>query len=164
LIVCEEFHFHLLVPEVQGTIEEVARWKCREAADIVKGPVITEDTALCFDALGNLPGPYIKWFLEGIGLDGLNTMLVGFKTKTAKAICTMAYSAGPNTEPILFQGITTGRIVEARGPKNFGWDPIFQPDHPSEMTFAEMSAEVKNSISHRYKALNKLRQHFQQNL
>jgi inosine triphosphate pyrophosphatase len=95
------------VPEVQGSIEEVAKWKCREAARLSNGPVITEDTALCFDALNSLPGPYIKWFLESVGLEGLNDMLVGFESKTAKAVCTMAYCAGPDTEPILFQGITT---------------------------------------------------------
>lgn len=86
--------------------------------------------------MNGLPGPYIKWFLEGLGLTGLYNMLKGFPTKTAKAICTMAYCAGPNCEPILFQGITTGSIVEPRGAsENFGWDPIFQPDnHPSSFT------------------------------
>jgi len=70
------------------------------------GPAITEDTALCFDALGGLPGPYIKWFLQGVGLEGLNRMLEGFPEKSAKAICTFAYCEGPDSEPILFQGIT----------------------------------------------------------
>lgn len=97
----------LVVPEVQGRVEDVAKWKCREAARLVGGPVITEDTALCFDALNGLPGPYIKWFMEDVGLDGLNDMLEGFPVKTAKAICTMAYCDGPEGEPILFQGITT---------------------------------------------------------
>ena len=46
----------------------------------------------------------------------------------------------------------------ARGPTNFGWDPIFQPDGFKE-TYAEMDKDVKNSISHRYKALEKLKAH-----
>jgi inosine triphosphate pyrophosphatase len=54
-------------------------------------------------------------------------MLVGFPTKDAYALCTFAYSAGPGTEPILFEGRTEGTIVPARGPGNFGWDPVFQP-------------------------------------
>lgn len=97
----------MLVPELQGTIEEIAKSKAREAARQVSGPVITEDTALAFDALNGLPGVYIKWFLDALGLDGLNDLLVGFPGRTgAKAICTFAYCAGPEAEPLLFQGAT----------------------------------------------------------
>lgn len=55
-------------------------------------------------------------------------MLVGFPSKKATAICTFAYSAGPGSEPILFEGKTEGVIVPARGPTNFGWDPVFEPE------------------------------------
>lgn len=55
-------------------------------------------------------------------------MLVGFEDKAATAICTFAYSAGPGSEPLIFEGRTEGKIVPARGDKVFGWDPIFQPD------------------------------------
>lgn len=48
------------LPEYQGTPEEVVREKCAEAARRIQGPVIVEDTCLCFNALGGLPGPYIK--------------------------------------------------------------------------------------------------------
>ena len=58
------------VPEIQGTTEEVAIEKCRRAAEILQGPCITEDTALCFEALNGLPGPYIKHFMKKLGLDG----------------------------------------------------------------------------------------------
>lgn len=61
----------LLVPELQGTTQEIARDKCRRAADIIQGPCITEDTALCFDALDGLPGPYIKDFHTRLGLEGM---------------------------------------------------------------------------------------------
>lgn len=54
-------------------------------------------------------------------------MLAGFPSKNATAICTFAYSEGPGTEPILFEGTTDGRIVPARGPTKFGWDPVFEP-------------------------------------
>lgn len=47
------------LPELQGTVEDVTREKCREAARRVGGPVIVEDTCLCFDSLGGLPGPYM---------------------------------------------------------------------------------------------------------
>lgn len=63
-----------------------------------------------------------------LGLLGLNTLLVGFSTTAAYALCTFAYSAGPGTEPILFEGRTDGHIVPARGPAVFGWDPVFEPE------------------------------------
>lgn len=47
------------IDEIQGTIEEIARDKCRRGAEIVGGPVLTEDTALEFRSLGGLPGPYM---------------------------------------------------------------------------------------------------------
>jgi inosine triphosphate pyrophosphatase len=91
------------------------------------GPCITEDTALCFKALNGLPGPYIKYFMKELGHNGLNNLLVGFPTKEAWALCTFAYSAGPGTEPILFEGRTDGNIVPARGSSQFGWDAAFEP-------------------------------------
>lgn len=50
------------LPEIQGTLEAVTREKCRVAADLVGGPVLVEDTCLCFDALNGLPGPYMYVF------------------------------------------------------------------------------------------------------
>lgn len=91
------------------------------------GPCITEDTALCFKALNGLPGPYIKYFMKELGHEGLNNLLVGFPTKEAWALCTFAYSAGPGTEPLLFEGKTDGKIVPARGSAEFGWDAVFEP-------------------------------------
>lgn len=55
-------------------------------------------------------------------------MLQGFDDKSAEAICTFAYCAGPGQEALLFEGKTQGRIVPARGPSNFGWDPIFEAE------------------------------------
>ena len=88
---------------------------------------------------------------------GLNTLLVGFPSTKATALCTFAYSAGPSSEPILFEGRTEGRIVPARGPTHFGWDPVFQPDEGGGLTYAEMDGTEKNKISHRYRALERLR-------
>lgn len=50
------------LPEIQGSLEDVTREKCRVAADLVGGPVLVEDTCLCFDALNGLPGPYMYVF------------------------------------------------------------------------------------------------------
>ncbi|CAG8042951.1 unnamed protein product [Penicillium salamii] len=161
------------VPEIQGTIEEIAKEKARRAAEAINGPALTEDTALEFHALKGLPGPYIKSFMEALGHEGLNKMLDGFEDRTAEAVCTFAFCRGPGEEPIIFQGRTEGSIVRPRGPTNFGWDPIFEYD--GKQTYAEMDKEAKvrgnpfvrnkpytkdaqNKISHRYKALVKLQQ------
>ncbi|KAI8989880.1 Maf/Ham1 [Trametes punicea] len=143
------------IPEVQGTTREVAIAKCRRAAELLGRPCITEDTALCFEAFNGLPGPYIKYFLKELGHDGLNKLLVGFHTNAAWALCTFAYSAGPGSEPILFDGRTNGRIVPARGDGNFGWDPVFEAEETGK-TYAEMTSDEKNKISHRGRALEKL--------
>ncbi|KAK1924268.1 inosine triphosphate pyrophosphatase-like protein [Papiliotrema laurentii] len=145
------------VPEVQGTTQEVAIAKCKAAAEKLGAACVTEDTALCFEALGGLPGPYIKDFLGKLGHEGLNTLLSGFPTTKATALCTFAYSPGPGQQPILFEGRTEGHIVPARGPTHFGWDPVFEPVEGEGKTYAEMDGEAKNKISHRYRALEKLR-------
>merc|ERR1712100_500370 len=71
------------LPELQGEPDDISREKCKLAAEAIQGPVCVEDTSLCFNALNGLPGPYIKWFLDGIGHEGLNKMLAGFEDKSA---------------------------------------------------------------------------------
>jgi inosine triphosphate pyrophosphatase len=119
---------------------------------------MVEDTSLCFNALGGLPGVYIKWFLEKLGHEGLNKMLVGFDDKSAYAQCIFSFTPSPSVEPICFVGRTHGKIVAARGPLDFGWDPIFEPDG-FEGTYAELDKSVKNTISHRYRSLEKVREY-----
>ncbi|XP_029178481.1 inosine triphosphate pyrophosphatase isoform X2 [Nylanderia fulva] len=151
------------LPEYQGEIDDICRDKCRAAVNLINGPVIIEDTCLCFNALKGLPGPYIKWFLEKLGPEGLHKMLDGWEDKSAEAVCTFAYCSGEaGAEVFLFQGRTQGSIVSPRGPRDFGWDPCFQPqDH--HMTYAELPKEIKNKISHRRKALEALRDYFMSN-
>ncbi|XP_052774410.1 inosine triphosphate pyrophosphatase-like isoform X2 [Mya arenaria] len=148
------------LPEYQGEPEDVARSKCELAAEHIKGPCLTEDTSLCFNALHGLPGPYIKWFLKKLGPSGLYKMLAGFEDKSAEALCIFAYSTGePGSDIQLFIGKTPGKIVDPRGPTDFGWDPCFQPSG-FEQTYAEMSKEQKNLISHRGKAVQALKDFF----
>lgn len=148
------------LPELQGEIDEICIKKCKEAARIVNGPVIVEDTCLCFNALKGLPGPYIKWFLDKIGPEGLHNLLAGYEDKTAEAVCTMAYHPGTEGGEVrLFQGKTKGEIVSPRGSRDFGWDPCFQP-LGYDKTYGEMSKEEKNTISHRYKAVALLKDYF----
>ncbi|OCK98161.1 inosine triphosphate pyrophosphatase [Cenococcum geophilum 1.58] len=141
--------------EMQGTVEEVSIDKCRRAAEAVGGPVLVEDTCLCFKAMNDLPGPYIKWFLQALGPQNMHKMLDGFEDKSTQAVCTFAYSEGPGHQPIVFQGRTDGRLVPSRGPTVFGWDSCFEYEGK---TYAEMDKAEKNKISHRGKALDKLKE------
>lgn len=148
------------LPEYQGSPEEVVREKCREAARRISGPVIVEDTSLGFTALGGLPGVYIKWFLKSLGPDGLPRLIKDWDDKSAEARCMFGYSEGADQEVTVFEGVTPGTIVNPpRGKRDFGWDPVFQPNG-FEVTYAEMESDTKNSISHRGKALEKLKAFF----
>ncbi|KAJ6705039.1 INOSINE TRIPHOSPHATE PYROPHOSPHATASE/HAM1 PROTEIN [Salix purpurea] len=168
------------LPELQGEPEEISKEKARLAAVEVKGPVLVEDTCLCFNALKGLPGPYMKisevyhfcmyfcvmilavfckWFLQKIGHEGLNNLLMAYEDKSAYALCAFSFALGPDAEPITFLGKTLGKIVAARGPNDFGWDPIFQPEG-YEQTYAEMPKDEKNKISHRSRALDLVKSHF----
>jgi len=144
------------LPELQGDPSDIAVEKCKLAVAEVNGPVMTEDTSLCFNALNGLPGPYIKWFLEKTGHSGLNSMLSGTDDKTAYAQTIVAFSAGPGCEVHLFDGRTNGNIVPARGPLDFGWDPVFEPHESNGLTYAEMTKDAKNLISHRGRSFAKL--------
>eukprot|EP00984_Skeletonema_dohrnii_P013503 scaffold5591_cov70-Skeletonema_dohrnii-CCMP3373.AAC.15 len=155
------------LPELQGSPEEIAREKCKTAANLLQSAVMTEDTSLCFHALNGLPGAYIKWFLDGLGHDGLNKMLQGFVDNRAYAQTIIAFSPGPGKEVHLFDGRTEGRIVPPRGSLDFGWDPIFEPleeecesgDIDKGNTYAEMTKDDKNKISHRSRSFEKFRQY-----
>lgn len=147
------------LPEYQGEPDDISKLKCKAAAEIIGGPVIVDDTCLCFHALGGLPGPYIKWFLEKIGPDGLNKLLHAWDDKSATAVCTIAYCDGPNHDVLLFKGEAQGKIVEPRGLNGFGWDLCFQPNG-YDKTYAELGDQIKNRISHRFLACDLFRKHF----
>lgn len=97
--------------------------------------------------------------MDKVGPEGLFKMLAGFENKSASAVCTFAYTSGENDEVKLFQGKTEGTIVDPRGPRDFGWDPCFQPNG-FQQTYAELPKDVKNSISHRFKAVDAMKNYF----
>lgn len=105
-------------------------------------------------------GPYIKWFLDKLGAEGLHKLLAGWDDKSAKAICTLAYAEDENSDVLLFRGETYGQIVFPRGTREFGWDPCFQPNG-YELTYAELPKEEKNKISHRSLAVVELKKYFE---
>ena len=160
-------HVDIDLPELQGQINDagaldIARAKCMEASRQVGGSaVIVEDTSLCFGALNGLPGPYIKWFWDSLGNDGLWRMLESCTDQSAFCRCVLAYSPGEEEEPLLFVGTTHGKIVAPSGDGGFGWDAIFVPDG-YDTPFAVMPLAEKNKISHRSRALMQFIEHCQE--
>lgn len=134
-------------------LKAIALTKCKQAVKElgVGTPVFVEDTALTFDEFNGLPGAYIKWFLKSMSLEKIVKLLEPYSNKGAEAITTIAY-CDENGEYHIFQGITKGKIVDSRGPTNFGWDSIFEPLEGKGMTYAEMEKDFKNTLSHRGKA------------
>lgn len=146
------------LPELQlDTTAEVAKFKAKEAAKIIGGPVLVDDTALHFDALGGLPGTYIRAFIDRLKPEELVKLLIGFENKSAHCSCSIGYCEGPDAEPIVFTGECYGTIVEPRGGNGFGFDPIFLPNGYNK-TYAELSEEEKNMVSHRSKAFKLLKE------
>lgn len=150
--------------EPQATPVEISRKKCEQAVKLVAGPVIVEDTSLCFNALNGMPGPYVKWFYESLGSVGLARLLDGFDDRSAYAQCVLSFSEGFGSEVKSFVGVAEGSIlrpsdVASRADsQGFGWDPIFLPvgfDKP----FGAMSMELKNQHSARYKAFKQFKQY-----
>ena len=65
-----------------------------------------------------------RWFLDKTGHTGLNNLLAAYPDKSAYAMCIFSYCSGPGEEVLTFTGKTHGKIVPARGPTDFGWDPV----------------------------------------
>jgi non-canonical purine NTP pyrophosphatase (RdgB/HAM1 family) len=148
------FHKKLDLPEIQSLdLKEIAERKAKDAYKIMKSPVLVEDVSLTFNALGKLPGPLIRWFLEELGNDGLCKLLDGQNKSATAEVCFGLYDG-----KILktFSGKISGTIAEKpRGEKGFGWDSIFIPEG-SRKTWGEMSAEEQKKTSMRRIALKKL--------
>lgn len=143
----------------EADLETIALAKCKQAVSILGpgNPVFVEDTALTFEEFNGLPGAYIKWFVKSMGLAKIVKMLEPFENKNAQAITTIAY-ADQEGKYHVFQGTTDGKIVESRGPTDFGWDSIFEPFESHGKTYAEMIKSDKNLISHRARAFAKFRE------
>lgn len=145
------------LPEIQSLDpKEIISYKLDIAIKHCDGSVLVEDTSLAFEALNGLPGPLIKWFMQSFDLDGLYDLVDKYGNYKAIAKTILGYKEH-NGSVHFYEGIVEGSIVPPRSKENsFGWDPIFQPEG-STKTFAEMTLAEKNSVSHRYKALNKLK-------
>lgn len=157
---------HTDIPETGKTLEENAMQKARYIYDNYNMSVFADDTGLEVDALGGAPGIYSARYAGGEGHDSEANMtkLLGelgennnrkARFRTAIALLLKDGEDGKPTER-LFEGIVGGEIIrERRGGEGFGYDPIFRPEG-YEGTFAELGTDIKNRISHRAKAVEKL--------
>jgi non-canonical purine NTP pyrophosphatase (RdgB/HAM1 family) len=148
----------IILPEIQAAgVEDITRYKLEVARTRGYGRLIVEDVSLGFDELGNFPGPYVRWLLEAAGGKGLAAIAYALNNRAAKAECCVAYWDG--SEGHVFCGECVGEIlVQPRGEEKFGWDPWFQP-RGSNKTFAEMTPEEKDQLSHRGRAYRQLAEH-----
>ncbi len=121
-----------------------------------------DDSGLCVDALGGAPGIYSARYAGAHGNDAANNELLiqnlaDKSDRSAKFVCVIACVFPDDiSNGYFFRGETEGEIIsEYRGEGGFGYDPIFYYP-PMDKTFAEMTSEEKNSISHRFRAIEML--------
>jgi XTP/dITP diphosphohydrolase len=159
LLSLRDIHCEADIPETANTLEGNARMKAQYIREHFGLDCFADDTGLEVEALNGEPGVYSARY-AGEGHDSEANMqkllqkLQGVDNRRAQfrtAICLLM-----DDEEHLFEGIVKGEIVcERRGGAGFGYDPIFIPEGYTE-TFAEMGNEVKNTISHRARAAEKL--------
>ena len=147
------------IPETADTLEGNARQKARYIYENYQLDCFADDTGLEVEALDGAPGVFSARY-AGNGHDSEANMqkllreLEGKQNRKAQfrtVICLMM-----GGEEYLFEGIVKGEIIEEkRGSAGFGYDPIFVPEG-FDKTFAELGNEVKNTVSHRALAVEKL--------
>lgn len=154
------------IPETADTLEGNALIKARYIYDKYGCACFADDTGLEVDALGGEPGVYSARY-AGENNDSEANMrkllqnLTGKSERSAQFRTVIALII--NREEYLFDGVVKGCIsTEKMGEAGFGYDPIFVPQG-YDLSFAQMGSEVKNSISHRYRATEKLSIYLKEN-
>ena len=152
------------IPETADTLEGTAIMKARYVKQHYGYDCFADDTGLMVNALDGAPGVYSARY-AGPGHDSVANMslllknLQGITDRRARFVTVIALIL--NGVETTFEGQVEGRILtEPHGADGFGYDPVFQPDE-SDMSFAEMSADAKNAISHRGRATEKLMAYLQ---
>ena len=143
-------------PELQvDTLEEVVEWGLDWLWKRHEKPLMIDDSGLFIDSLKGYPGVYSAYVFKTLGCEGILKLLEGKKDRSAEFRCCAGYIDSKG-EKSLVVGNVKGRINnEKRGTGGFGYDPIFVPEG-HEKTFAQMSTDEKNSISHRGRAFDLL--------
>lgn len=149
-----------VVEETGVTFLENATLKAVAISKITEGLVLSDDSGLEIDALGGAPGVYSSRYAGEEGNDALNNEkllreLEGVSPRTARFRCVMVLARRGEVLAD-FSGSVEGEILrEPFGAGGFGYDPLFCPEGYHE-SFAELGEEVKNSLSHRAKALEQV--------
>lgn len=167
IVTMREAGIALDVVEDGSTFRENAIKKAVETLAFANGgfdAVLADDSGLCVDALNGAPGVYSARFAgEGHDDDANNAKLIALlsdvpdEKRTARFCCCVAL-ARVGSEPIAVQGEVEGTILhEAHGQNGFGYDPFFYYA-PFRKSFAELTSEEKNSVSHRKRALMLLKE------
>ena len=147
------------IPEEQDTLEGNASQKSHYIHDRTGLDCFADDTGLEVAALGGAPGVHsARYATDGHDFAANNRLLLrnleGVVDRRARFRTVISLIL--NGEEHLFEGVVEGRIIDHEaGHEGFGFDPLFVPDG-CERTFAEMSPEEKNAISHRGRAVRKL--------
>jgi XTP/dITP diphosphohydrolase len=153
------------IPEDEPLLEGNALLKARYIHNATGMNVFADDTGLEIEALNGLPGVHSARFAGESKNSSANIekvfSLLG-RTENRKARFRTVIALIFEKKEYLFEGIVTGKIIsEKRGTEGFGYDPVFVPDGKTR-TFAEMELTEKNSISHRAKAFEKLKEFLSQ--
>jgi XTP/dITP diphosphohydrolase len=153
------------IEETGSTFEENALLKAKTVYDIIRLPVIGDDSGLEVVALNNQPGIYSSRFAgdnasDDDNIDKLLRQMHNIPTekRTARFRCVVAFlGTSSDDQPVFFEGEWAGYIAKERTGKNgFGYDPVFV-DLQSNLTAAELESDQKNKISHRGKAMQSLK-------
>ena len=162
---------HFNVPEAEEpfvTFIENALAKARHASLHTGLPAIADDSGICVDALQGAPGVFSARFAGEPKSDARNNEkllreLIDQQNRQAHYYCVIVLVRHANDpQPIIAEGMWQGTILKTQqGDGGFGYDPLFL-DHQTGKTAAELPAEVKNSISHRGKAMRLLLEKLEQ--
>jgi XTP/dITP diphosphohydrolase len=147
-------HYRLPYDEVQTSdLEEVVNKGMDEIISKGVRNFIVDDTGLFIDSLKGFPGVWSAYAQKTIGNKGILKLMDGVEDRGAEFRCCIGCDI--DGERIVVVGVCRGYITESeKGTDGFGFDPIFSPD--GKLTFAEMSIEDKNLISHRGNAVRLL--------
>jgi XTP/dITP diphosphohydrolase len=135
--------------------ENIAKTSAMDAVKNSGLPIFVEDAGIFVEALNGFPGPYSSYVYRTIGIKGILKLMKNMKKRDAYFQAVIAFSS-PEEPPICFTGRVKGEVsLKEQGTSGFGYDPIFEPSEGEGRTFAEMSMDEKNRLSHRAKALKK---------
>lgn len=162
---------HVDIPETGTTLEENAQIKANYVWDNFQTIVFADDTGLEIDALNGEPGVYSARYAGGEGHDSEANIqkvlanLQGVENRKARFRTVIAFiykdKKTGNKTTKLIEGIVDGSIItEKRGEAGFGYDAIFVPEG-YDKTFGELGMDIKNSISHRARAVQQFAKELQ---